>query len=366
MYFASVFIRRLQLFQFKNHGQVQFDFEPGINCITGKNGAGKTNVLDAIHYACLTRSFLNPMDQQNIQHGSSFFRLDMDAERNELTESVRVIVQSGKKKSVQRNNNEYRKLSEHIGVFPLVIVSPADQALIYDGSEERRKLIDSILSQHNHEYLSQLIRYNRLLEQRNQLLKNFAENGFWDNDLIESYSVPLSVCGDYIYEKRREFVRDFEPIFQKNHQIISHASEQTSFEYESPLQHASMLELLNQNKQEDKILQRTGKGIHKDDFQFKINTYPLKKFGSQGQLKSFILALKLAELEYLELQTGQSPFLLLDDVFDKLDPVRIKQLFISIRQGKGPQVFITDTSKERLEKALKESACEQYRFFELH
>lgn len=360
-----MFFKRILLSNFKNHSEITLKFGAGIQCITGKNGVGKTNILDALHYLMLTRSFIQTIDQHNCQTGFSSFRIMADVDRNGLDETIALSFFSGKRKKLSINNNDYKKLSEHIGYYPLVMVSPSDQEIIYDGSEARRNFIDSILCQDNPNYLNTLIRYKKILEHRNQFLKNGAFTGSYDEIILQSLNIQLAETGNVIAKIRKEFIQHFIPIFQEEYfQISKEKNENVNIVYETSIDN-NLLELLNKSLPEDKILQRTSTGIHKDDLRFEINNFPLKRMASQGQQKSFILSLKLAEYVYLKSRKDTCPIILLDDIFDKLDAYRMQFLLQRLSKESDTQVFITDTQKNRLEYALNAAGASTYTFFEL-
>ncbi len=344
-----MYLAKLKLLQFKNYNQANFDFSRQVNCIYGPNGVGKTNVLDAIYYLALTKSYFNQQDQQNIKHNETFLAVEGTFIQDKIDETIRINVQNGKKKSIQINNNEYSKLSEHIGHIPLTIITPNDIYLINEGSEERRKFLDGFISQLDKNYLNHLLVYNRTLDQRNKLLKNFFEYRYFDEQLIETYKQMLSTSGTYIFEKREAFLKSFTPIFKKYYKTISNSNEEVEIIYETNLDlRVSYLENLKASEQDDLRSLRTNIGIHKDDLVFQINNYPIKKFGSQGQQKSFIIALKLAQFDYLKQSSSKTPLLLLDDIFEKLDEQRLNTLMTMIAEKNFGQIFITDTHESRL------------------
>lgn len=350
-----MYLAKLKLHQFKNYEQANFSFSKQLNCIFGPNGAGKTNILDAIYYLSLTKSYFNQQDQQNIKHNESFFMLEGTFFQNQIIdETVKIVVQNGKKKSIHINNNEYTKLSEHIGHIPISIITPNDIYLINEGSEERRKFMDAFISQFDKTYLNHLLVYNRTLDQRNKLLKNFFEYRYFDEKLLETYTQMLSSSGSYIHDSRQSFLKSFIPIFKKHYADISNSLEEVDILYETNLnQELSFFENLKQNEQDDLRSLRTNIGIHKDDLSFQIDKYPIKKYGSQGQQKSYIIALKLAQFDYLKQASGKTPILLLDDIFEKLDEHRLNKLMTMISQHNFGQIFITDTHKERLKNVFE-------------
>jgi DNA replication and repair protein RecF len=344
----------LKFEQFKNYPKGHISLCRGVNCFTGNNGAGKTNLLDAVYYLSFTKSFLNGSDQQHIlQNGADYFFIEAEFDRNGLSENVRIAVQRGRKKTVHLNNNEHNKLSDHIGLYPLVMIAPNDILLIQEGSEERRKFMDGFLSQFDKEYLTDLLSYNRVLEQRNKQLKEYAQQGYIDKVLLQTYNEQLIRYGIPIYLKRNQFMESFVPVFRNFYQILSGGNEEVNVVYETDLHDHHLDALLRNSERNDFAAQRTTKGIHKDELLFTIRNYPLKRYGSQGQQKSFIIALKLAQYAYLNQQTGIKPLLLLDDIFEKLDEHRLNTLLQMIAQGDFGQIWITDTHLPRLKEVFE-------------
>jgi DNA replication and repair protein RecF len=348
-----MYIKKISLFNYKNFSEANFDFDVKINCFVGKNGIGKTNVLDAIYHLSYGKSYFNPLAVQNIKHGEEFFVIDAEFEKNERTEQIVCSLKKGQKKILKRNGKVYDKFSDHIGFIPLVIISPADRDLIIEGSETRRKFIDSVISQLDSHYLQQLIQYQKVMNQRNALLKYFALNHTFDNDTLSIYNEQLNEFGQSIFEKRKTFVESFIPVFNFHHHNITGSEESVQLKYESHLFENNLLTLLQQCINKDRILQYTSVGIHKDDLSFEIDNHPIKKFGSQGQQKSFLIALKLAQFEFLKKQTGVKPILLFDDIFDKLDENRVSKIIEMVNNDSFGQLFITDTHPERTESIVK-------------
>ena len=333
---------------FKNYEQQRIDCSPLLNCFVGRNGMGKTNLLDAAYYLCMSKSYFNMPDSLIVRHGADFFRLEGHFRREERLERIVAKVQPRRKKELERNGTAYQRLSEHVGLLPVVMMAPDDTGLATEGNEERRRFLDNTLSQLDNHYLQQLIVYNKLLEQRNALLKRFAESGRYDAALLETYSMQMLGPGSYIHQARQQFMGRFQPLLQEQYAVISGQAEQIDCIYESKLNAAPLEALLEQCREKDRILQRSTAGIHRDGLEFTIGGYPLKRFASQGQLKSFVLALKLAQYRCLMAEINIPPILLLDDIFDKLDLDRVRRLLGLLLEGDFGQVFITDTDENRL------------------
>ena len=349
-----MYLKSLNITNFKNYTEADANFSEKINCFTGDNGTGKTNLLDAIHYLSFCKSYFNPVDTQNIRHGEQFFAIHGQFIRNgDASDKVSCVQKSGDRKLFKLNDKTYDRLADHIGAFPLVMISPYDRDLINEGSEIRRKLIDSIISQFDKVYLDDLINYNKALQQRNSLLKQFYERNFFDPSMLEIWDEQLARLGKEIYLKRKGFIERFIPIFQKYFEFISEGRETVSIAYESHLHDSEAVQLLASSLDRDRILKYTSTGIHKDDLKFSILDYPVKKFGSQGQQKSFVIAIKLAQFEYTKEEKGYKPILLFDDIFDKLDEHRVQQLIKLVSENNFGQVFITDTQRSRIEHVFR-------------
>ena len=332
----------------KNYAETSLSFSEGVNVFTGNNGAGKTNLLDAIHYLALCKSYFNPIDSQQIKQGTEFFIITGNFSKDDRTENVACSVKRNQKKQFKRNKKDYQRLADHIGLFPLVMVSPYDISIIIEGSEERRKFIDNVISQTDNQYLDQLIGYNKVLQNRNALLKQIADTGRYDPGLLEVLDEQLIAFGRQIFEKRKAFMEIFTEIFNRHYKFLSDDAETVELIYESPLLYDAFAAALKKSLERDRMLERTSTGIHKDDLLFIINGMPIKKFGSQGQQKSFLIALKLAQYSFLYRQKKYKPILLLDDIYDKLDDLRIAKLMRMISNQDFGQVFITDTSEQRV------------------
>lgn len=357
-------LKSVSLINYKNFSDAVFEFDPKINCMVGRNGVGKTNVLDAIYHLAYGKSYFNPMAVQNIKHDQEFFVIDGSFEMDDRSEQIVCSLKKNQKKILKRNGRIYEKFSDHVGLIPLVIISPADRDLIIEGSETRRRFMDSVISQSDQIYLQQLIQYQKVLQQRNALLKYFALNQVFETDTLEIYNEQLDALGHQIHQKRKLFIEDFRPIFNQYYGIISQDAESVQLIYESQLEAKSLLELLGENISKDRILQYTSSGIHKDDLLFEIEHHPVKKFGSQGQQKSFLIALKLAQFEFIKKQCGKKPILLFDDIFDKLDEHRVAQIISMVNNDEFGQLFISDTHPERTENVVKQTH-QSYKIFNL-
>ncbi len=357
-------LKTLSLLNYKNFDSKSFSFDSKINCFVGENGIGKTNVLDAIYHLSFGKSYFNPVATQNIKHNEDFFVINGEYDKDDKSEKIIVSLKRGQKKIIKRNAKAYDKFSDHIGFLPLVIISPVDRDLIIEGSDVRRKFIDGVISQSDKEYLKHLIKYNKVLAQRNSLLKYFVANNTFNADTLEIYNNQLTEFGSEIFEKRNEFLKEFIPIFIERYNSISNNNESVDLEYKSDLFNNDLISLLEQNLNKDKALQYTSVGIHKDDLVFKIDDYPIKKFGSQGQQKSFLVALKLAQFDFIKTHSGVNPILLLDDIFDKLDENRVAQLIKLVDDENFGQLFISDTHADRTESVVK-SIHQSYKIFKL-
>ena len=357
-------LQKLSLLNYKNFESQDFEFDPKINCFVGKNGVGKTNALDSIYHLSFGKSYFNPITTQNIKHGEEFFVIQGDYVKDDRPEKIIVSAKRGQKKIIKRNGKAYDRFSEHIGFLPLVIISPSDRDLIIEGSETRRKFIDGVISQGNPEYLSALIKYNKVLAQRNSLLKYFALNSLFNKDTLDIYDQQLHEFGSQIFEKRTSFLEAFLPIFLNRYEAISNGGEEVNLGYRSQLQEKDLLSLLTENIHKDKVTQYSNFGIHKDDLLFEIDGHPIKKFGSQGQQKSFLIALKLAQFDFIKAQSKVNPILLLDDIFDKLDEERVAQIITLVDNENFGQLFITDTHATRTEEVVK-NVSQTYKMFHL-
>lgn len=350
-------ITQLQLLHFKNHRSLELSFHPKINALCGNNGKGKTNVLDAIHYLSVCKSYINPIDKQNILHGESFFSISGSFIDEKDSFELLCMFKEGNKKVFKKNQVKYEKLSDHIGVFPVVFVSPYDGDLIAERGEIRRRWVDSVLSQVDRNYLTNLIQFQRLLLQRNAVLKRIHTNQEALNSL-EIWDEQLVLISEQLHKRRGIFIEAFLPIFNAQYTLLGEPSEQVEISYRSDLNDGDFAVKLQHSLERDVHLQYTSHGIQRDDFLFSLNGFPIKKFGSQGQQKSFIIALRLAQYQFIKDAIGKCPVLLLDDVFDRLDFSRVKRLLDIVNQSQYGQVIISDTDPKRLEKLLNEKTID--------
>ena len=359
-----MFLKELSLTNYKNFESLKFSFDTKIICFVGLNGVGKTNILDSIYHLSYTKSYFNPIPSQNIKHGETFFFISGKYMIHDKEENILVSLKKGDKKIIKRNNKLYKKFSDHIGKIPLVLISPDDRNLIIEGSETRRKFIDGIISQTDKEYLNNLIDYNKTLKQRNALLKMFYDNSESIRKTIDIYDRQLSSDAQKIYDKRREFLNEFIPIFKSRYKELSNDKENVEIKHSSDIsQDQNLYKLLKNSLEKDLKFQYTTKGIHKDDLNLNLDNFPIKKYGSQGQQKTFLIAMKLAQFDYLS-KLDSKPILLLDDIFDKLDDTRVKQIINLVNQEKFNQIFISDTNKTRSENIIKK-VNKSYKIFEI-
>ena len=358
-----MWLKRISILKYKNLEQVELSFSPKMNCIIGQNGMGKTNLMDAVYYLSFCKSATNPVDSQNILHDEDFFVLHgfYETEAGD-PEEVYCGLKRRQKKQFKRNKKEYPRLSDHIGLIPLVMVSPSDSQLIAGGSEERRRFIDVVISQFDREYLEALIRYNKAMLQRNTLLKADMEP---EDELMNVWEEMMAAAGSIVYRKRQQFIEEFIPIFQSYYSYISQDREQVSLTYESHAAQGDLLTLLRESRQRDRIMGYSLKGIHKDDLIMRLGDFPIKREGSQGQNKTYLIALKLSQFEFLKRTGSQTtPIVLLDDIFDKLDASRVEQIVKLVSGDAFGQIFITDTNRDHLDRILKKIEGD-YRLFEV-
>ncbi|WP_460996078.1 DNA replication/repair protein RecF [Spirosoma harenae] len=369
-----MYLEKLSLTNFKNYEDGRYGFGPQINVIVGPNGSGKTNLLDAIYFLALSKSAFQSQDALSILHNADYFIIDgifQEKEHNGHPSRVQITIslQRGQRKVLMADKKPYERISEHIGRFPVVLIAPNDTDLVREHSEDRRHFFDGVLSQLDSDYLRNYLMYQQVLKQRNSLLKLFAERNQVDNDMLDTYDEPLLELGQKIYDRRKQFVDEFLPGFREHYAYLSDGREEVNIVYESELSNPDFANEFRHFRRRDTVLQRTTMGIHKDDYSFMIDngssqTMPLKKFGSQGQQKTFVIALKLAQFDSLESEKGVKPILLLDDIFDKLDDRRISKLIQRMDEGAFGQLFITDARPERT-RALLDSVQTEVRFFEI-
>lgn len=347
---SSMILKKISILNYKNIEQAELDFSPKLNCFFGQNGMGKTNLLDAVYFLSFCKSAGNPVDSQNIRHEADFFVIQGFYEAADGTpETIYCGMKRRQKKLFKRNKKEYTRLSDHIGFLPLVMVSPADSVLIAGGSEERRRFMDVVISQYDKEYLNALIRYNKAMQQRNTLLKSEqpVEGALFD--VLEDI---MAQTGEVVFHKREQFIQEFIPIFQSFYSFISEDKEKVALTYESHARGASLRELLKESRERDKIMGFSLKGVHKDELNMVLGDFPIKREGSQGQNKTYLIALKLAQFDFLKRTGSTEPLLLLDDIFDKLDALRMEQIIKLVAGDSFGQIFITDTNREHLDRIL--------------
>lgn len=345
-------LKHLSVINYKNIGQVDIDFADGINCFCGDNGMGKTNIIDVIYYLSMCKSYFNTIDSQNISHNTDFFVLQGQYLQDNKREDVYCGFKKGKGKQFKCNKKEYDKLVDHIGLIPVVMISPADSMLVTEGSEERRRYMNGVISQYDKSYLLETVNYQHLLKQRNIYLKSVSQKGRIDHDMIDIMDSQLVVYGESIYKKRVEFIQKLLPVFDFYYKSISGGTEDIGLGYNSQLADGDFANQLKQSRQKDISITHTTVGVHRDDLDLSISGYSLKRSGSQGQQKTFLIALKLAQMEFLNKASGKKPILLLDDIFDKLDEKRVTRFLELLTDSSYGQIFITDTNKSRVEKLI--------------
>lgn len=344
-------LNSITILNYKNIREAELVFSPKINCFIGNNGMGKTNILDAIYFLSFCKSHSNSIDSQNITHNSEFCLINGKYTLNESYEEIYCGMKTKQKKQFKRNKKEYERLSDHIGLLPLVLISPDDSALISEGSDERRKFVDGVISQYNKNYLNQLIQYNNALKQRNTLLKSEVRV---DIALLEIWEEQMALYGNYIYEQRKKFIDEFIPIFQNIYSYITDGKEIITLLYQSQHEIRDIKESLISTRERDFILGYTTQGIHKDELEMLLDGYPIKRVGSQGQNKTYLISLKLAQFDFLKRAHNFSPLLLLDDIFDKLDSKRVKKIVELVSSQTYGQIFISDTNREHLDLILSQ------------
>ena len=360
---GGMFISELSVLNYKNLGEANLTFSRKLNCFIGNNGVGKTNLLDAIYYLSSCKSYFNNPDSQNVRHGEEYFALQGKYDLNSNPEEIHCGFKNGQKKKIRRNKKEYDRFSDHIGLLPLVMISPSDSVLIQGGSEERRRFMDSVISQYDRTYLDWLVRYNRVLQQRNVLLKEYAGQSGIDPDIFAVWDEQLVQLGQKIHAKRGRFLEELLPVFQKYYTLISGGMEIVSLEYGSQLNVTDFARLLEESFHRDRLLQFTTTGIHKDDLELKLEGYPIKRLGSQGQNKTYLIALKFAQFDFIRSINSIKPILLLDDIFDKLDSSRVEEIVKLVSDDHFGQIFITDTNREHLDGILREAGGDDFRIF---
>ena len=355
-------LEKLSIINYKNIASATLELSSKINCLIGQNGVGKTNVLDAIYFLSFCHSANNPIDSQVIRHGEEFFMLEGVYSRSEECINVTAAMKRGTKKHFKRNKKEYKRLSEHIGLIPIVMISPVDTYLIEGGSEERRRLMDLVISQYDRSYIESMNRYNKALQQRNILLKQEEEP---DPDVISLFEEQMAAEGEKIYQRRKAFIEELTPIFQRIHETISENREQVSLNYISHCERGPLLEVIQRDRFKDRAIGYSLHGIHRDDLEFCLEGHPMKREGSQGQNKTFVIALKLAQFDFLKRTNSKTtPLLLLDDIFDKLDAHRVEQIVRLVAGNEFGQIFITDTNRDHLDQILSASSHD-YKIFQI-
>ena len=359
-----MYLKKLSLTNFKNYELNELEFSPKINCFVGNNGVGKTNILDAIHYLSLTKSFFNNIDSISIRHGEDYFIIQGTFVRDGEENQIYCAFEKQKQKLLKRNGKEYQKLSDHVGRYPVVMISPADSALITEGSEDRRRFMNKIISQYSAEYLDSALRYSKALQQRNKLLKDLKSSTKFESDLISIWDAQLVKYGSYVYNERDILVNELIPVFQEYYTLISSGKETVRLKYRSHLSEGSFTEGLQNSIAKDRYLEYTTIGIHKDDLLLEMNDFSVKSLGSQGQQKSYLVALKLAKFDYIKRKAGFSPILLLDDIFDKFDAERVEQIIRLVGNQRFGQIFINDTHQNRLQDILSSHETD-YKLFKI-
>lgn len=344
-------LQKLSILNFKNIKAAELEFSPGLNCLVGSNGAGKTNTIDAVHYLSFCKSALGAVDSQVMRHGEDFFMLEgRYLTDNDEPMTVYCGMKRGTKKHFKRDGKEYKRLSEHIGIVPLVSVSPADSLLIDSGSEDRRRLMDIVISQYDRTYIDSLSRYSKALAQRNSMLRAEAEP---DPELIGILEEQMAIEGEAIFSRREAFIEELEPVFQKYYREISSGCETVGLTYESHCRRGPLLDVIRRDRAKDRIMGYSLHGVHRDDLLFTLGGHPIKREGSQGQSKTFVIALKLAQFGFLKrTSSNTTPLLLLDDIFDKLDASRVERIVSLVSGEDFGQIFITDTNREHLDRIL--------------
>jgi DNA replication and repair protein RecF len=347
-----MYLKKISLTNFKNYSQADMEFSPKINCIVGNNGVGKTNILDAIHYLSLTKSFFNNIDSVSIRHNEDFFIIQGLFVKDEEEDNIFCSFHRLKQKMLKRNGKEYERLADHVGRYPVVMISPADYALVSEGSEERRKFMNKIISQYSAEYLDSALNYNKALQQRNRLLRDFNTSKSFDEEMLSIWDTQLIRYGNYVYSERDILVNELIPVFQEYYSLVTNDKEKVRLRYRSHLSEGDFTDILKNAVNKDRSVEYTTAGIHKDDLLFEMNGHSVRSLGSQGQQKSYLVALKLAKFDYIKKKAGFAPILLLDDIFDKFDAERVAQIIRLVGNHRFGQIFITDTHQDRLYEIL--------------
>lgn len=359
-----MYLDHLSLSNFKNYSDSEISFSSKINCFVGDNGVGKTNILDAIHYLSLTKSYFTNIDTNCIKHGEDYFLIKGSFPAGREIDRVHCGFQKGKGKVFRHNNKEYTRLSDHIGKYPVVMISPFDSSIISGGSDERRKFMNGVISQYDREYLESVIRYNKALKNRNTLLKQYAQKGGFDREMLRLWEEQMINYAGHVYNMRKSFLGDMIPVFQEYYNHISGEREKVELIYRSQLDEASFADLLEESLHKDRALQFTSTGIHRDDMKLLMNGHSIREIGSQGQQKSYLVALKLAKFEFISKKGGIKPILLMDDIFDKFDARRVEQIIKLVSEQRFGQIFISDTHRDRLNLILSGSDVD-YRLFRI-
>lgn len=358
-----MFLDSLSILNYRNLTDVNLVFSSKINCLIGCNGMGKTNLLDAVYYLSFCKSALSPSDSSNIMHNAPFFMLQGNYHKDSgIEEEISCGFKRGEKKQFRKNKKNYERFSDHIGTVPLVMVSPADSELIAGGSDERRRFMNVVISQYDKEYLTALIRYNRALQQRNTLLRGEREP---DGEMMTLIEEMMSVEAHTVYERRALFIEELTPIFQEFHSAITGGNETVTLNYRSDVAQNELQQLLAASRSDDRRLGYTTKGTHRDELVMQLGGYAIKKEGSQGQNKSFLVSLKLAQFDFLRRKGGETPLLLLDDIFDKLDSRRVEKIIELVAGDRFGQIFITDVNREHIDNIL-ECINGEYKLFEVN
>ena len=358
-----MYLRQLNLLNFKTYSELDVELSPKLNCFVGNNGVGKTNLFDAIYYLAFCKSYFNGQDVNSIKHSNDFFMIQGEFLIDGQLERIQCNLKKDQKKKVKRNDKDYQRLAEHIGMIPLVMVSPSDAGLILDGSEERRRYMNGVIAQYDRQYLDDVVRYNKALAQRNHLLKAFARQNYLDKDSLQIWDDQLSVLGERIYRQRQNFIAQLLPIFQYYYDYISNGHEQVELKYITQVGSRPLAELMDEAFERDRLLQFTTVGIHRDDLLLELSGYPMKQQGSQGQQKTYLVALKMAQFDFLKKISNQRPLMLLDDVFDKLDADRVTQIIKLVSEDHFGQIFITDTHLLHIQSILAELPVEYKLFY---